>query len=186
MPSTWRSRSAPARTSSPSARRWDKIIEKGQATWPQGTQITKVLDKSRDIEVMIADLETISTPAWSWSCSSSSCRWASATPSWSAWPSLFDADLFHHSLHDGYHPEHGRPLQPDPGAGHAGRQRHRHHREHLPLHAAGREPGRRGKAGDLGVAWPVIGSTVTPLSHSTRCSTGPASWASSCVFCRSP
>ncbi len=35
----------------------DKIIEKGQATWPQGTEITKVLDKSRDIEVMIADLE---------------------------------------------------------------------------------------------------------------------------------
>ena len=35
----------------------DKIIEKSQATWPQGTQITKVLDKSRDIEVMIADLE---------------------------------------------------------------------------------------------------------------------------------
>ena len=35
----------------------DKIIEKSQTTWPQGTEVTKVLDKSRDIEVMIADLE---------------------------------------------------------------------------------------------------------------------------------
>ncbi len=35
----------------------DKIIERGRVTWPQGTEITKVLDKSRDIEVMIADLE---------------------------------------------------------------------------------------------------------------------------------
>ncbi len=34
-----------------------KIIEEAQAKWPQGTKITKVLDKSRDIEVMIADLE---------------------------------------------------------------------------------------------------------------------------------
>ncbi|KJR97543.1 MAG: acriflavin resistance protein [Desulfobulbaceae bacterium BRH_c16a] len=35
----------------------DKIIEAERLNWPQGTEITKVLDKSRDIEVMIADLE---------------------------------------------------------------------------------------------------------------------------------
>ena len=35
----------------------DKIIAKDRGGWPQGTEITKVLDKSRDIEVMIADLE---------------------------------------------------------------------------------------------------------------------------------
>lgn len=34
-----------------------KIVEKERLAWPQGTEITKVLDKSRDIEVMIADLE---------------------------------------------------------------------------------------------------------------------------------
>ena len=34
-----------------------KIVEKERQHWPQGTEITKVLDKSRDIEVMIADLE---------------------------------------------------------------------------------------------------------------------------------
>lgn len=35
----------------------DKIIAAERLKWPQGTEITKVLDKSRDIEVMIADLE---------------------------------------------------------------------------------------------------------------------------------
>jgi multidrug efflux pump subunit AcrB len=35
----------------------DKILKKERAHWPQGTEVTKVLDKSRDIEVMIADLE---------------------------------------------------------------------------------------------------------------------------------
>ena len=35
----------------------DAIIAKRQATWPSGTEITKVLDKSRDIELMVADLE---------------------------------------------------------------------------------------------------------------------------------
>ncbi|MGW8194628.1 MAG: efflux RND transporter permease subunit [Desulforhopalus sp.] len=35
----------------------DKIIATDSATWPSGTEITKVLDKARDIEVMIADLE---------------------------------------------------------------------------------------------------------------------------------
>jgi multidrug efflux pump subunit AcrB len=34
-----------------------KIVDKERLHWPQGTEITKVLDKSRDIEVMIADLE---------------------------------------------------------------------------------------------------------------------------------
>lgn len=35
----------------------DKIIEAERLKWPMGTEISKVLDKSRDIEVMIADLE---------------------------------------------------------------------------------------------------------------------------------
>jgi multidrug efflux pump subunit AcrB len=35
----------------------EKIVDKDRKRWPQGTEITKVLDKSRDIEVMIADLE---------------------------------------------------------------------------------------------------------------------------------
>jgi len=35
----------------------DKIITEDQLTWPGGTEITKVLDKSRDIELMVADLE---------------------------------------------------------------------------------------------------------------------------------
>ena len=33
------------------------IIEKSQSTWPPGTKITKVMDKSSDIELMVADLE---------------------------------------------------------------------------------------------------------------------------------
>jgi len=39
------------------SREVDRIIAAGRTAWPQGTEITKVLDKSRDIEVMIADLE---------------------------------------------------------------------------------------------------------------------------------
>jgi multidrug efflux pump len=35
----------------------DKIIGEDQLTWPRNTEITKVLDKSRDIEAMVADLE---------------------------------------------------------------------------------------------------------------------------------
>ncbi len=35
----------------------DKILDREKLKWPSGTEITKVLDKSRDIEVMIADLE---------------------------------------------------------------------------------------------------------------------------------
>ena len=35
----------------------DKIIAEDQLTWPGNTEITKVLDKSRDIEAMVADLE---------------------------------------------------------------------------------------------------------------------------------
>ena len=35
----------------------DEIIEKSKPTWPTGTEITKVLNKARDIEVMVADLE---------------------------------------------------------------------------------------------------------------------------------
>lgn len=35
----------------------DKIIENDRATWPSGTVITKVLDKAKDIEIMVADLE---------------------------------------------------------------------------------------------------------------------------------
>jgi multidrug efflux pump subunit AcrB len=35
----------------------DRIIEKRQKLWPSGTEITKVMDKSRDIELMVKDLE---------------------------------------------------------------------------------------------------------------------------------
>jgi len=35
----------------------DAIIEKDRATWPSGTTITKVLDKAKDINMMVADLE---------------------------------------------------------------------------------------------------------------------------------
>ncbi len=35
----------------------EKIISKEQKLWPQDTSITRVLDKSRDIEIMVADLE---------------------------------------------------------------------------------------------------------------------------------
>jgi multidrug efflux pump len=35
----------------------DKIIAKDQASWPSGTEITKVLDKAKDIDIMVADLE---------------------------------------------------------------------------------------------------------------------------------
>lgn len=35
----------------------DKIISKDQLTWPGGTDITKVLDKAKDIGIMVADLE---------------------------------------------------------------------------------------------------------------------------------
>ena len=35
----------------------DRVIEKHRATWAQGTEITKVLDKAKDIRSMVADLE---------------------------------------------------------------------------------------------------------------------------------
>ncbi|MFW2369114.1 MAG: efflux RND transporter permease subunit, partial [Desulforhopalus sp.] len=35
----------------------DEIIAAERPSWPSGTEITKVLDKARDIEVMVADLE---------------------------------------------------------------------------------------------------------------------------------
>ncbi|UCD58337.1 MAG: efflux RND transporter permease subunit, partial [Candidatus Hydrogenedentota bacterium] len=37
--------------------RIDRLIEERKVTWPQGTQITKLMDKSKDIRMMIADLE---------------------------------------------------------------------------------------------------------------------------------
>ena len=39
------------------SREVDQIIAASRTAWPQGTEISKVVDKSRDIEVMIADLE---------------------------------------------------------------------------------------------------------------------------------
>ena len=35
----------------------DKIIEKNKLFWPKGTKITKVVDKSRDVVMMVEDLE---------------------------------------------------------------------------------------------------------------------------------
>ena len=35
----------------------DEIIAKDKASWPSGTEITKVLDKAKDIDIMVADLE---------------------------------------------------------------------------------------------------------------------------------
>ena len=35
----------------------DEIIAKRQPTWPQGTRITKLMDHSKDIRIMVADLE---------------------------------------------------------------------------------------------------------------------------------
>ena len=39
------------------SRRVEQLIEENRITWPRGTEITKVLDKSRDIENLVADLE---------------------------------------------------------------------------------------------------------------------------------
>jgi multidrug efflux pump len=35
----------------------DRVIEQHRVTWPQGTAITKVIDKAKDIRIMVADLE---------------------------------------------------------------------------------------------------------------------------------
>jgi multidrug efflux pump subunit AcrB len=35
----------------------DEIIENDRASWPSGTEITKVLNKAKDIDIMVADLE---------------------------------------------------------------------------------------------------------------------------------
>ncbi len=35
----------------------DKIIDTDKASWPSGTEITKVLNKAKDIDIMVADLE---------------------------------------------------------------------------------------------------------------------------------
>ena len=35
----------------------DKIIAKNRLAWPSGTEITKVMDKGKDVEMMVADLE---------------------------------------------------------------------------------------------------------------------------------
>jgi multidrug efflux pump len=39
------------------ADRVDEVIAKAQPTWPHGTQIIKLMDKARDIRLMVADLE---------------------------------------------------------------------------------------------------------------------------------
>ncbi len=39
------------------AKEIEKIIAKRQPTWPSGTEITKVMDKAKDTETMVADLE---------------------------------------------------------------------------------------------------------------------------------
>jgi multidrug efflux pump subunit AcrB len=35
----------------------DALLEKVQPTWPRGTEITKLMDKAKDIQMMVADLE---------------------------------------------------------------------------------------------------------------------------------
>ena len=35
----------------------DRVIEKHRLTWPEGTEITKVMDQAEDIRLMVADLE---------------------------------------------------------------------------------------------------------------------------------
>jgi len=35
----------------------DRLIDKDRTTWPRSTEITKIMDKARDIELMVADLE---------------------------------------------------------------------------------------------------------------------------------
>ena len=35
----------------------DHLIEQRRAAWPEGTEITKVMDKAKDIDIMVADLE---------------------------------------------------------------------------------------------------------------------------------
>jgi multidrug efflux pump subunit AcrB len=37
--------------------RVDQIIDEGRQAWPAGTEITKVMDKAKDIRIMVADLE---------------------------------------------------------------------------------------------------------------------------------
>lgn len=37
--------------------RIDEVIAKSQVSWPRGTEITKLMDKAKDIRLMIADLE---------------------------------------------------------------------------------------------------------------------------------
>ena len=39
------------------AREVDRIIAESSISWPSGTEITKVMDKAKDIEMMVADLE---------------------------------------------------------------------------------------------------------------------------------
>ena len=60
---------------------------------------------------------------------------------------LFHAALLYGPVCHGHHPEHGGAVQPDPGPGHAGGQRHRHRRKYLPFHGTGGVPGRGGHEG---------------------------------------
>ncbi len=39
------------------AKQIDRLIEENQKKWPSGTRITKVMDKSKDIDLMVKDLE---------------------------------------------------------------------------------------------------------------------------------
>ncbi|MBM9535504.1 efflux RND transporter permease subunit [Desulfobulbus alkaliphilus] len=39
------------------SREIDRVIDIQRSNWPQGTEITKVLDKAKDINIMVADLE---------------------------------------------------------------------------------------------------------------------------------
>lgn len=35
----------------------DELLERREATWPSGTQVTKLMDKAKDVRMMLADLE---------------------------------------------------------------------------------------------------------------------------------
>jgi multidrug efflux pump subunit AcrB len=90
-------------------------LESIRPTLPPSTEIAIMIDESEIIRDMVRDLEN------------------GPDELDSGWrrDSVLDADQLHRPLGRRHYAEHGRPLLAHPGAGHVGRQCHRHRREHL-------------------------------------------------------
>ena len=101
----------------------DELLERVQPTWPKGTEITKLMDKAKDIRNMVADLENnilsglvlvVFVILFAMGIRNADLLVSLAIP-FSMLLSFTPCSVF-----TGYHPEHGCSVQPDLSPWHAG------------------------------------------------------------------